>query len=118
VVNDTYGHAAGDQALKQIAACLRSSGRAGDLIARFGGDEFIVLLPGTDAAGATSMATNLKHRVASLELVFDNGTTSITASIGVTALQAPDAPVDAVIIRADRALYEAKALGGVHMNIA
>ncbi|HXJ81943.1 MAG TPA: GGDEF domain-containing protein [Candidatus Methylomirabilis sp.] len=117
-VNDTYGHAAGDHALRQIAACLRSSARAGDLVARFGGEEFIVLLPETDAAGATSVATKLKNTIASLELEFDSGRTRITASIGVTALQPQDQRLDEVIARADGALYEAKALGRDHIGIA
>jgi diguanylate cyclase (GGDEF)-like protein len=88
------------------------------LIACFDGEEFIFLLPETDAAGAMNVAAKLKHNVASLELVFDNGRTSISASIGVTTLPPEDEHLDMVIARADGALYQAKALGRDHIGMA
>src|SRR5262245_53145941 len=117
-INDTYGHTAGDQALRRIAACIRSSARAGDLVARFGGEEFIFLLPETDGTGALNVATKIKGNVDALELVFDNGKTNVTASLGVTAFQPEDERLDAVIARADSALYEAKARGRDNIGVA
>lgn len=110
-INDNHGHAAGDQALKQVSACIRSITRKEDLVARFGGEEFVVLLPETALAGTETLAGKLKSAVAALSFEFASGKTSITASFGATALRPEDQDLDAVIARADGAMYKGKELG-------
>jgi diguanylate cyclase (GGDEF)-like protein len=108
VVNDENGHAAGDVALKEIAYCLRKSLGVFQPIYRLGGEEFLILLPDTDAARATVVAEQLRQALAATRV----STLSVTMSFGV-ADSSPDAGFDfeAAFQRADAALYEAKAAG-------
>jgi diguanylate cyclase (GGDEF)-like protein len=104
-LNDVGGHAAGDAALRMLADCLRRSCRSHDLPARFGGDEFVVLLPWTTAAEATTVAHRLRSTLA-------ESAPHITVSIGVSDLSRCGAPrPDSLFAAADRALYLAKARG-------
>jgi diguanylate cyclase (GGDEF)-like protein len=105
-VNDSLGHAAGDEVLARVARIIQSNARAIDAIARWGGDEFLVLLPGTPLVGARSFAERVR---ASAEAQDDAGAKA-TLSIGVAERQ-KDEGMDAVLARADAALYEAKRLG-------
>ena len=113
-INDTYGHRAGDYCLQAVAADLRLiSRRPGDIAARYGGDEFAVLLPDVDLATAMVLADTLCLRVR--ERLFDAGighALTLTLSIGVAA-QVPDTNVraDLLVEAADKALYEAKQTG-------
>ena len=102
-LNDRHGHAAGDRALKAIATALTAETRAGDLLARIGGDEFCVLLDAVDSEGAARIAERMVRCVRELDL-------TITASIGV-AVGPADAMSD-TLTRADHAMYAAKAAGG------
>ena len=119
--NDTYGHQAGDDALTSVAqAIAKSSQRPGDITARFGGEEFVVVLPETDSKGATLVASAIHAAVHALSI---NHTGSehgmITVSIGVASTQANDiADALALIKAADRAVYRAKASGRNQTSVA
>ncbi|CAN7431952.1 sensor domain-containing diguanylate cyclase [Rhizobacter sp. LjRoot28] len=112
-VNDTLGHVAGDECLRLVAAALRRTvGRATDLVARFGGEEFALVLPGTAAEQAVELAERV--RLAIEALVFEHGgqRTPITVSLGVVAkVTQPGQSVETFIAEADAALYAAKAAG-------
>ena len=106
--NDHYGHIAGDRVLIAVADALRDRLRPTDLIARFGGDEFAVLLPSLDVAQAREAGERLRHRI--VELSPPSLATAITISVGVCRGGATD-DVDSLVQRADEAMYTAKALG-------
>lgn len=107
-VNDTFGHDAGDRVLRHIADTLLNSARATDFVARFGGEEFLLLLPETDAAGAAVLAEKIRAAVEQSQAP-DVG--RITLSIGLATADAADAQPEAAVKRADLALYRAKAGG-------
>ena len=110
-VNDAYGHPMGDHVLRAFAACCQSVLRSTDLCARTGGEEFCILLPETDLAGAGAIAERLRVLVASLPLDALAPNLRISASFGVTLLAAGDGGFDGMFLRADRALYAAKRRG-------
>jgi diguanylate cyclase (GGDEF)-like protein len=107
-INDTHGHAAGDQALCHAAEQFKKAIRRGDLLARIGGEEFAVLLPNTDEWGAIMVAERVRASLADTPPDTAAGKVSLTASIGVTALRRSDRNPDAALARADNALYRAK----------
>lgn len=113
--NDRYGHLAGDNCLRTIVALIRSAlQRPGDIVARFGGEEFAVLLPATDAAGAAAVAERIRSAIAGLSLPHEGAAMGIvTVSIGVATATGPrDALNPQTLTReADEALYKAKADG-------
>ena len=111
-VNDTYGHAAGDDVLREFSRRLRRAVRGIDLVGRHGGEEFVVAMPDTDADLAFIIGERLRERIAGESFVLGNGTgVRATASIGVsTLLPAGDSP-EALLQRADEALYLAKRSG-------
>lgn len=120
--NDRYGHQAGDECLRQVAATLRAAlQRPGDLVARYGGEEFAVILPGTDAAGAAVVAERLRLAVAALKLPHVNAVTGhdVTVSVGVASMvpSASSRP-EALVAAADQALYQAKAVGRNQVIVA
>ena len=110
-VNDTYGHAIGDALLKHFAQLMRKTFRKIDTPARMGGEEFAVILPGTDLAAARIVAERLRELVAKTPLVHDERTISMTVSIGVATIDPHDSEIDQSLIRADKALYRAKENG-------
>jgi diguanylate cyclase (GGDEF)-like protein len=109
-VNDRWGHAAGDEVLRALAGALRAELRACDLGARFGGEEFLVLLTDTQLDDAMRAAERIRRRIAALEIDAGEALLRVTVSIGVAQLREGEA-VDAAIARADAALYRAKAEG-------
>lgn len=118
LVNDTYGHAAGDQVLQGIAKVVRRSIRTVDIFARYGGEEFILLLPATGLDAGMIAAERVRGTVAATVLPLKPNRIQITISAGVSALEAPGQPVPAaaeiltqLIGQADQALYEAKNAG-------
>ena len=112
-VNDTHGHQAGDDVLRQFAQTCLGRLREIDIFARIGGEEFIALLPGTDEAAAVGVAEKL--RLAVKETPTENAANGmpihVTASFGVTAVRAEDSGIAASIARADKALFDAKRTG-------
>jgi diguanylate cyclase (GGDEF)-like protein len=107
-VNDTFGHNAGDQVLQAFATLLMQNSRQEDLAARFGGEEFIMMLPGTGAEEAAVLGERL--RCDWKEMTFPGFSIRVTASFGVAAYQ-PGETLDGFIERADQGLYDAKMLG-------
>ncbi|HEY3681754.1 MAG TPA: GGDEF domain-containing protein [Streptosporangiaceae bacterium] len=110
-VNDTHGHLVGDQVLIGVAGTLRTQVRESDLVGRFGGEEFVVLLPRTDAAEAMHIAERLRTRVASLSLPGDDTAVRVTISIGVALLGEHGADLVELLAAADLGLYRAKETG-------
>jgi diguanylate cyclase (GGDEF)-like protein/PAS domain S-box-containing protein len=110
-VNDAYGHEAGDRALVAVARTLKEVARATDLAARFGGEEFVVLLAGTTATGATYIAQRIRRAIGQIEFAQPPMPIRLTVSIGVTTFNATDRDASEVVCRADHAMYRAKALG-------
>jgi two-component system cell cycle response regulator len=117
-VNDTWGHAAGDVVLKELAHRIESQVRASDVAARYGGEEFVVLLPATNVAAAEKLAERIRRAIAASPIELPNGdTVTVTTSIGIAETGA-DAEIEelkvlgeALIARADVALYAAKSAG-------
>jgi diguanylate cyclase (GGDEF)-like protein len=110
-VNDTHGHAVGDRLLQWLAARLRAAVRPDDLLLRWGGEEFVIGLPGTDLAAARTRADDLRRRLAATPYVGPGDPPlHVTVSIGVVALT-PGEPLDTALVRADQALYDAKRTG-------
>ncbi len=110
-VNDRYGHAVGDQVLREISRRLRDGARGYDLVGRLGGEEFVVVLPEAEIAGAAQVAERVRQAVAGLPLECGTLSLHVTVSLGVAALRDSDDRVEAVLGRADAALYRAKAAG-------
>ncbi len=106
-INDTYGHPVGDRVLKALAHSLVGELRQTDLVGRLGGEEFGVLLPGTDAAGGEQLGQRVLQAIRSIRLPLDEGELSFTISIGA-ALSAGGDDLEAIMQRADAALYVAK----------
>lgn len=112
-INDTHGHLSGDLALREIGACLLARLRSQDLVGRWGGEEFIALLPDTGIAGARKLAEQLRRAVEQLQVVSLVGKQMpLTVSIGLHAcVPADDASREELIAAADKALYQAKQNG-------
>jgi diguanylate cyclase (GGDEF)-like protein len=110
-INDAYGHAAGDEALRQVTASLSPCLRAVDVFARLGGEEFALLLPDTNEAGAEIISEKLRKALASASVQAGPDTFSLTASFGAAVVQSSDRDIVASLERADAALYSAKHSG-------
>ncbi len=110
-INDTHGHAVGDEALRTFTAAGRALLRENDLLGRTGGEEFAILLPETDIAGARMVAERIRRRTAELAVPAGGETVRFTVSIGVACCAAGTRDVDAMLSSADEALYRAKAAG-------
>jgi diguanylate cyclase (GGDEF)-like protein len=111
-VNDQYGHAAGDEVLRQAALSLRGAVRQGDFVARYGGEEFVVVAPDCDVQGAIALAHRFRSSLTERKIALRNSTVRITSSVGIAPV--PDLSVEEPAIainHADQALYKAKAAG-------
>ena len=119
LVNDEYGHAAGDQVLRAIADTLRANTRAFDSLARYGGEEFVVVMPGTEPEDASLAAERLRAAVEALPFVLGAGIhPRLTVSIGVACCQEMPVTPEALLHAADAALYAAKRAGRNRVAIA
>ena len=112
-LNDTHGHPAGDAVLRQLATVLQATTRKGDTVARFGGEEFMVLLPETPAAGALTLAEKIRTAIEAQPFVIDDqGTTvQVTASFGLARFPEHGRTADTLTAAADQALYRSKQSG-------
>ncbi len=108
-VNDTHGHAAGDVALQAFAAACRDTVRSTDLVGRYGGEEFVLLIPGASGARAEKIAEEISRRLAQVPTA--DGLEMPTVSYGVVLYDSRTSDVEDLIASADRALYAAKSLG-------
>ena len=109
-VNDTHGHKVGDLVLMHLASILKNISRKSDIVSRFGGEEFIVLLPYTDLEGASFMAEKIRASIETSSVqIHTTQELQFTASFGVSQIKFKDEnPLEAAIKRADDALYDAK----------
>ena len=110
-INDTYGHLAGDAVLKEVALTVRSRTRREDVFARFGGEEFALLLPEVDHKGAALLAEKARKLIERHTFVFDGEDIAVTMSGGVATVQKKNESPNDLIRRADEKLYEAKSSG-------
>lgn len=113
-INDSYGHRAGDQVLKEFAALIRRQLRCSDVLARFGGEEFVVLLIDSQPETAVEIAERIRAELAACRIKLEQGDIRVTVSIGVAVIQGQSGPGDAqdlgnaLVEQADQALYRAK----------
>lgn len=110
-VNDTFGHATGDNVLRHLAALMQNELRKIDTVGRIGGEEFAVILPGADLPSAKVFAERLRKKIAGTPMAHEDSVIPVTVSIGVAGMKASDASADDALVRADRALLRAKERG-------
>ena len=112
-VNDTYGHSVGDDVLVKLSVKLRELSRKNDVICRYGGEEFIILLPKTDLEGAVSFAEKIREQTSLIAISTDKDEHfTITLSLGVSQVDyEKDESIKVAIDKADKALYRAKNSG-------
>ena len=118
LVNDTFGHEMGDWVLKMVANTLTAARRDADVVARFGGEEFVIMLPETTRDAAAMVAERIRSMVAASALAVGDSRLSLTTSIGVGETMAGLPGVEAVLRDADQALYDAKANGRNIVRVA
>lgn len=111
LINDTYGHPFGDEVIRSLAELLRENSRSLDYIARVGGEEFAILMPGTNVDSAFHLADRLRVNISKHKIIYENKVIQITVSMGLSHLTQEDKSLDAVVKRSDKALYEAKENG-------
>ena len=110
-VNDGFGHLCGDTLLRQIAEAASETLRQADVLARFGGEEFILFLPHTDPLGALDVAERIRERIEGLNFSWNSHSVPVSVSLGVAALHSDHITLDQLIHDADEALYVAKSAG-------
>lgn len=110
-INDAHGHAHGDDVLKALANILKQAIRQGDILARWGGEEFIVFLPETSKQEAMALAERLRAAIAGMRIPHETGDTAVTASFGIAQLESRHITLDALIAAADECLYQSKQNG-------
>jgi diguanylate cyclase (GGDEF)-like protein/PAS domain S-box-containing protein len=115
-VNDTYGHQAGDKVIQAVAEVVREQIRGADYAGRYGGEEFVVLMPDIDSSGALNFAERLRKRIEALVVSYEQQTIPFTISLGVADLSYPSDDHKQLIERADQALYASKKGGRNQTN--
>jgi diguanylate cyclase (GGDEF)-like protein len=109
-LNDTYGHLAGDQVLRQLSHCLQECARSSDEVFRYGGEEFIILLPQTSITGASRFVERCREAISEMNIKYDGEAIQCKVSAGIAELQRSEVPTT-LLKRADSALYAAKQTG-------
>jgi diguanylate cyclase (GGDEF)-like protein len=117
-VNDELGHPRGDDLLRAVGAQLTRVLRQTDLRCRYGGDEFLIILPDTPLAGALQVAESIRREMATLAIVAGTASIAVTVSVGVAAAAPDDLGATSLIERADAGLYEAKRAGRNQVGVA
>lgn len=116
-VNDTYGHPVGDLVIQRVAAVAKALVRDADIIGRYGGEEFAILLPGTDKAGGAILAERLRVAIEAEEVFHEGGRVPFTISLGVADLNSPAKEYKELIEWADQALYASKKGGRNRVSV-
>lgn len=116
-INDTFGHLIGDKALSEISRTCAAQIRASDFVGRYGGEEFVVLLPETSLEGALSIAQRLCETIRDVTIESKQGLVKVTASVGVAELMEDYASLDVLLEHADAALYRAKQAGRNRVSV-
>ncbi|MHC1728009.1 MAG: GGDEF domain-containing protein [Syntrophobacteraceae bacterium] len=117
-INDQFGHWAGDKCLAELARRIQMNLRGTDFLARFGGEEFIAVLPKTERSGALTVAEKLRSHIEQTRFLYRKDRIPLTISIGVSTAQETDQSVRSVLDRVDKGLYEAKRNGRNHVSSA
>lgn len=110
-INDTYGHMAGDEVLREVSAAIKECQRETDFIGRYGGEEIVIILPETDLHTSSNIAETVRKTVESRPVEFEGEVINVTASIGVSSLRKEHENFAMLFSEADEALYNAKKLG-------
>lgn len=117
-INDMHGHAAGDDCLRRASAALREVLGANDLLGRYGGEEFMIVMPGATSDAARQMAEAIRSAIEGLRVEWQGAELSITASVGVATRAPHEQSQASTIERADKALYAAKRSGRNRVHVA
>ena len=107
-VNDTYGHAAGDEVLRVVAGRLRGALRTTDAVGRYGGEEFLAVIPGVDELSLFQVCERIRHALSAEPITFEGGSIDVRCSIGCALANRDEDAIDGAVRRADQALYAAK----------
>lgn len=118
LTNDTYGHTFGDKVLVEFANILKTEARDSDIICRFGGEEFVLLLPSTTMQNAIDISKRIQEKVRNHAFLFKNKKVEITSSMGIAQFEKENESLDSLIHRADKALYSAKNKGRNRISLA
>ena len=110
-INDNYGHQVGDEFLKKIADLISSHTRSSDIACRYGGEEFLLVMPGTSVKSATKRAEELRLECTQIQVPYENKKLSVTLSFGVASYPAHGQRAEEIVIKADKALYKSKRSG-------
>jgi diguanylate cyclase (GGDEF)-like protein len=110
-INDRYGHKAGDVMLQSLGKLMKNSVRSADVVCRYGGEEFVIVMPGVSEATMNRCAEDIRSRFEESRVVFENHELRATISMGAAIYPLHGSSVDEVFIHADRAMYQAKKHG-------
>ena len=119
-INDTYGHPQGDEVLRSVSKVLKQSIRTCDVLSRYGGEEFTIILPETDIKGAAILAERVRQMVEKSKLSFNGDSVKVTVSIGAATFDPIKTTKDKAVLigAADKALYNAKVMGKNRIGVS
>ena len=117
-VNDMHGHAAGDDVIGAVGRVLSEAARKTDRVARFGGEEFVVLLREIDEVAVTAWAERMRDAIQAAVVTAESGAISVTVSVGATMVAASDRDIEDILHRADLALYRSKSNGRNRLTLS